>query len=86
MKQIKILRSGCQVSYKEILHISNRYIIYASTLAIYVLNSKTFVLEKVFGVTDKQSTFLATSLGFVEGSAAHKECKTVIDKLYQLFQ
>ena len=61
MKQIKILRSGCQVSYKEILHISNRYIIYASTLAIYVLNSKTFVLEKVFGVTDKQICSIAVS-------------------------
>ena len=61
MKQIKILRSGCQVSYKEIIYISNRYVIYASTLAIYVLNSKTFVLEKVFGVTDKQICSIAVS-------------------------
>jgi len=61
MKQIKILRSGCQIGYKEILYVSNRYIIYASTLAIYVLNAKTFVLEKVLGVTDKQICSIAVS-------------------------
>lgn len=61
MKQIKILRSGCQVGYKQVLYLSNRYLIYASTLAIYVLNVKTFVLEKVLGVTDKQICSIAIS-------------------------
>jgi succinyl-CoA synthetase beta subunit len=37
------------------------------------------------GMNDAQSTFLATSLGFVPGSAGHAECKTVVEKLYQLF-
>ena len=43
-------------------------------------------IDITVGVTDKQSTFLATSLGFAEGSASHKECKSVIEKLYQLFR
>ncbi len=38
------------------------------------------------GVQDKESTFLATSLGFVPGSPGHKECKTVVEKLYQMFR
>eukprot|EP00286_Rhodomonas_abbreviata_P014832 CAMPEP_0181341136 /NCGR_PEP_ID=MMETSP1101-20121128/30236_1 /TAXON_ID=46948 /ORGANISM="Rhodomonas abbreviata, Strain Caron Lab Isolate" /LENGTH=446 /DNA_ID=CAMNT_0023452367 /DNA_START=45 /DNA_END=1385 /DNA_ORIENTATION=- len=38
------------------------------------------------GVTDAQSTFLATSLGFEEGSKGHTECKDVVEKLYGLFR
>jgi succinyl-CoA synthetase beta subunit len=38
------------------------------------------------GVTDEQSNYLATSLGFVKGTAAHKECKGIIEKLYKLFR
>jgi succinyl-CoA synthetase beta subunit len=37
------------------------------------------------GITDAQSTFLATSLGFVPNTASHKECKDVVEKLYKLF-
>jgi succinyl-CoA synthetase beta subunit len=38
------------------------------------------------GITDEQSTYLATSLGFTPGSAGHKEAKTVVEKLYKMFR
>lgn len=37
------------------------------------------------GITDEQSSYLATSLGFAPGSKSHKEAKSVVEKLYQLF-
>lgn len=50
--------------------------------------------EKIFkqpidimtGMTDAQSTYLATSLGFLPNTPSHAEAKTVIEKLYQLFR
>lgn len=38
------------------------------------------------GITDEQSTYLATSLGFVPGSPSHSEAKSVVEKLYNLFR
>jgi len=38
------------------------------------------------GITDADSTFIATSLGFPPGSASHTECKSVVEKIYQLFR
>lgn len=38
------------------------------------------------GITDADSTFLATSLGFIPGSAGHTECKSVVEKLYKMFR
>jgi len=38
------------------------------------------------GMTDVQSTYLATSLGFVPGTPPHAECKSVVEKLYKLFR
>jgi succinyl-CoA synthetase beta subunit len=38
------------------------------------------------GVTEEQSNYLATSLGFEEGSASHKECKGIVEKLYEMFR
>jgi succinyl-CoA synthetase beta subunit len=38
------------------------------------------------GITDEQSTFLATSLGFVPNTAGHKEAKSVVEKLYKMFR
>merc|ERR1719183_183205 len=38
------------------------------------------------GVTDEQSTYLATSLGFAPGSTGHSECKSTVENLYQLFR
>lgn len=37
------------------------------------------------GITDVQSTFLSTSLGFTPGTPGHTECKSVVTQLYQLF-
>ncbi len=50
--------------------------------------------EKIFkvpidimkGVTDEQATFLATSLGFKKGTAAHTECEGIVKKLYKMFR
>jgi succinyl-CoA synthetase beta subunit len=42
-------------------------------------------IDIMVGITDKQSTYLATSLGFTPGSAGPMECKTVIETLYKLF-
>ena len=49
--------------------------------------------EKIFkqpvniteGMNDKQSTFLATSLGFTPGSPGHAEAKSIVEKLYKMF-
>ena len=38
------------------------------------------------GITDKQSTFLATSLGFTPGTPGHSECKKAVTKLYEMFR
>jgi len=38
------------------------------------------------GITDANSTFLATSLGFIPGTPGHTEAKSVVEKLYKLFR
>lgn len=43
-------------------------------------------IDIMVGITDEQSTFLATSLGFTPGTPGHAECKMVVEKLYQLFR
>ena len=40
----------------------------------------------VVGVTDKDSTTIASFLGFTPGSAGHTECKSVVEKIYKLFR
>jgi succinyl-CoA synthetase beta subunit len=42
-------------------------------------------IDITIGVTDENSTFLATSLGFLPGSKAHAECKGVVEKIYEMF-
>lgn len=42
-------------------------------------------IDITIGVTDEQSTFLATSLGFTPGTPGHTECKAVVENLYKLF-
>lgn len=37
------------------------------------------------GINDEQTTYLATSLGFVPGTDSHAQCKVVLEKLYNLF-
>jgi succinyl-CoA synthetase beta subunit len=43
-------------------------------------------VDLLTGVTSEQSSYLATSLGFEEGSKGHNECKDVVEKLYAMFR
>lgn len=43
-------------------------------------------IDIAVGVTDEQSSHLATSLGFEPGSKGHTECKSVVEKLYKMFR
>lgn len=43
-------------------------------------------IDIIKGMTDEQSTFLATSLGFIPGTTGHANCKGVVEKLYQMFR
>jgi len=43
-------------------------------------------IDIMVGVTDAQSTFLATSLGFTPGTAGHTECKGLVEKIYKMFR
>jgi succinyl-CoA synthetase beta subunit len=43
-------------------------------------------IDITVGITDENSTFLATSLGFIPGTAGHKEAKSVVEKIYKLFR
>jgi WD40 repeat protein len=61
MRQISILPAGCQISSKNILFSNENKIIYASTLAIYVLNAKTFVVEKVISACERTITSMCVS-------------------------
>ena len=60
MKQAAILSAGCLISSKLVLFSNKKYIIYASNLSIYVLNSQHFALEKVVAVTER--TLLSISV------------------------
>lgn len=50
--------------------------------------------EKIFkqpidimkGITEKESSFLATSLGFTPGTKGHAECMTTVENLYKMFR
>lgn len=54
MNQIKLLPSGAQKSNcNNLLFFGNRYIIYSSSLALYILNSSSFVVEKILSVNQK---------------------------------
>lgn len=43
-------------------------------------------IDIVKGMTDENSTFIATSLGFLPGTPSHTEAKTVVEKLYKMFR
>lgn len=62
LRQVNLLPSGCQeASANSILHFSERRIIYASSLAVYVLNAKTFAVEKILSSNQRAITCLALS-------------------------
>lgn len=43
-------------------------------------------VDIMVGITDAQSSYLATSLGFKPNTKGHSECKSVVEKLYNLFR
>jgi succinyl-CoA synthetase beta subunit len=43
-------------------------------------------IDIITGITDTQSSYLATSLGFIAGSNSFNECKKVVESLYKLFR
>jgi WD40 repeat protein len=62
MRQVAILPSGCQVHYKgSVLFFNEKRFCFASTLAVYVYNSKTFALEKVLSMNQRAITSISVS-------------------------
>lgn len=62
MRQIAILPSGCQErTIGSTLHFAEERIYYASTLAVYVINATTFVLEKIISLNHKAITSINIS-------------------------
>ena len=43
-------------------------------------------VDIIKGMTGAQAEYIATSLGFLPGTAVHTECKAVVEKLYKLFR
>jgi len=43
-------------------------------------------IDIMVGITDVQSSFLATSLGFTAGTKIHQDTKSLVEKLYRLFR
>jgi len=43
-------------------------------------------IDIVEGINEKQTTYLATALGFKPNSDRHRECQSVISKLYTMFR
>jgi WD40 repeat protein len=61
MRQIGLLPSGCQSARQNsVLLYTDDYIIYASSLAVYILNPRTFQVEKILSCV--QRTILSISL------------------------
>lgn len=62
MRQIAILPSGCQPNaLGTILHFNEERIYYASTLAVYVVNARTFIMEKIISLNHKSITSISIS-------------------------
>lgn len=62
MHQIALIPSGCHLGSKTILHVTENRLLYVSTLAVYVLNAKTFVVEKILSIHEKSIVSSAISL------------------------
>ena len=37
------------------------------------------------GIQDEETTFVATSLGFIPGTPGHNDCKDMVEKMYNMF-
>ena len=62
MRQIGLLPSGCQIGQKGILHATNSSFYYASTLALYIIDAKTFGIEKILALGEKQILAIVISM------------------------
>ena len=38
------------------------------------------------GIQDEESSFVATSLGFIPGTPSHNDCKDLVEKMYNMFR
>lgn len=62
MRQIAILPSGCQNENKgSVLYFKDDRIIYASSLAVYIMKASTFVIEKILSYNHKTITSISVS-------------------------
>jgi len=62
MRQVAILPSGCQEKTIGLtLHFDEDRIFYASTLAVYIINATTFVLEKIISLNHKAIVSISIS-------------------------
>jgi WD40 repeat protein len=53
MKQIGLIPSGCQQNDVASMYATDKYLFYASSVAIYVLNAQTYVVEKILNSTNR---------------------------------
>jgi WD40 repeat protein len=61
-KQLNLLPSGCQLSdLNSTLYYDEEKIIYASSLAVYILDPKTFLVEKILSSAQRALMALAVS-------------------------
>jgi WD40 repeat protein len=61
MRQTALLPSGCQLRGFNILGSSENSLFYASTLAVYMLDAKTFIIKKILSSGDKSIASLTVS-------------------------
>ena len=61
MRQISVLPSGCQINSKYILHANSSKLFFTSTLALYVVDAKTYAIEKVITLAEKLIFSIAVS-------------------------
>lgn len=61
MRQISVLPSGCQITSKSILHVNSSNLYFTSTLALYVVDTKTYSIEKVIALGEKLIFSIAVS-------------------------
>ncbi len=62
MRQVGLIPSGCQVSKQNsILYYDEEHLIYASSLAVYVLNSTNFTIKKILSSNQRSIVSISVS-------------------------
>ena len=59
MRQVNLLPSGSHPKRKNILHATEDRLYYASTLALHVINARTFAFEKIIALSDQNLMAIA---------------------------